>query len=152
MKIGVGFLLFSIINGVPRLFVVEELKDKPEIHKKSGMLSFPLETFKESDGGYLQTLHRLFEEEIGITKDQVEIRRLIPNNFYLIPGRCDIATVYGFGLFLGDPKGEFEPIDNDILFAGWYSCEGLIKHPLIRVETAPIIRNFQKHFIREILG
>jgi hypothetical protein len=145
MVIGVGFLLFSITNHVPRLFVVKELRDKPTIHKQAGMLSFPLETNKTSDGGYAGTICRLFKEEIGISPDQVEIKKIINEEFRLIPGRSDIITVYGYGLYKGNMSSEvFLPSDNDIAFHGWLSCGELLAQPLIRVEVAPIIH----HFIR----
>lgn len=152
MIIGVGFLLFSIIEGIPRLFVLRELKSKLEIYKKEGMLSFPLETYKEKDGNYSNTIIRLLKEEIGISSGQTVIKKIIPENFFLIPGRSDIITVYGYGFFRGNPDAYFCPSDDDIAFAGWYACEDLLNYPLIRVETAPILRHFLKNHAREILG
>lgn len=152
MIIGVGFLLFFIIDGVPKLFVLRELKSKPEIQKREGMLSFPLETYQKTDSNYTNTVIRLLREEIGISPEQVSIEKIISKNFSLIPGRSDIITVYGYGFFHGDLAAYFYPSDNDIAFAGWYSCKDLLDYPLIRVETAPILRHFLKNHAREILG
>jgi len=150
MIIGVGFLLFSIIDGIPKLFVLRELKSKTATHKKEGMLSFPLETHKKEDGDYSNTIIRLLEEEIGIPLEQVIIGKIVPENFSLIPGRKDIVTVYGYGFFRGDPSANFHPSDSDISFAGWYACEDLLNYPLIRVETAPILLHFLENHAREI--
>ncbi|HUD08678.1 MAG TPA: hypothetical protein VMQ48_01150 [Candidatus Saccharimonadales bacterium] len=152
MIIGVGFLLFSIVDGIPKLFVLRELKSKPEIYKKEGMLSFPLETYQEIDGNYTNTIIRLLKEEIGISLEQASIGKIISKKFSLIPGRSDIVTVYGYGFFHGNPAAYLCPSDDDITFAGWYTCEDLLNYPLIRVETAPILRHFLKKHAREILG
>ena len=110
---GVGFLLFSNGNGnTPRIFTVEELKSKPEIHKEAGMASFPLETFKTTDVIFENTIMRLIQEEIGIPRDLISIYGLSPCRFLLIPGRKDILTVYGFGKFHGNTSEIFFPIDD----------------------------------------
>ncbi len=152
MTIGVGFLLFSTDSKNSKIFVVRELKDKPEIYKRKGMLSFPLETFKKSDGGFDGTLDRLIVEEIGVPRNMVLVDRIVPENFYLIPGRSDIITVYGYGFFRGNPAAHLFPSDDDIAFAGWYTCEELLNYPLTRVETAPILQHFLKNYAREFLG
>jgi len=142
MVTGVGFLLFHFINGSPKIFVIRELKDKPVLRKKAGMLSFPLETFKDNDHNHLGTIVRLLEEEVGIALSEVEILGVFSERFNLIPGRKDIETVYGYGLFLGDPCREFIPDDDDIVFAGWMTLAEILQHP-IRVEVAPIIDHFK---------
>lgn len=152
MIVGVGFLLFSVIDGVPKLFVIRELKDKPEIFKKKGMLSFPLETFKTADGSYINTIIRSLKEEIGICPDQVADIHVMPDNLHLIPGKNEIVTKYGYGIFLGETDTGFTPTDNDIEFAGWLTCEELLACPLIRVETSPVLLHFLENHRREIFN
>ena len=149
---GVGFLLFSNGNGnTPRIFTVEELKSKPEIHKEAGMASFPLETFKTTDVIFENTIMRLIQEEIGIPRDLISIYGLSPCRFQLIPGRKDILTVYGFGKFHGNTSEIFFPIDTDIKFAGWKTFDELCSLPT-RVETIPILEHFQKNHQQELLN
>jgi hypothetical protein len=139
--VGVGFLMFTL-ERVPRLFVVKELKGKPTIFKESGMLSFPLETMEEIDGGVVEnTIWRLIEEEIGTDQTLVKILGVEQRRFKLIPGRDDIETVYGYGLFLGNPEKEFSPSDTDIAFAGWWPINRLLQQN-VRVEVRPILEHF----------
>lgn len=152
MIVGVGFLLFSFFEKIPKLFVIRELKSKPEIHKRAGMLSFPLETFKKQDGNFKQTIIRLVREEIGIPLHQVKNIVMISKNFHLIPGRKDIMTVYGYGVFTGEKNACFTPTDNDIEFVGWLTCEELLVCPSIRVETAPILQDFLTNHAEKLFG
>jgi len=148
--VGVGFLMFTF-ERVPRLFVVKELNDKPAISKQSGMLSFPLETMREIDGGAVEnTIWRLIREEIGVHESFVKILGVEQCRFKLIPGRDDVVTVYGYGLFLGNPEHEFYPSDTDIVFAGWHTPEEML-HSFTRVETAPILNHFQENHFREVV-
>lgn len=140
--VGVGFLLFLIDEGSLKIFTVKELKSKPELHKKNGMVSFPLETYKkEEDGNYCGTIIRLLREEVGIPSDQVRICDVIPDGFNLIPKRRNIWTYYGYGVFLGDPDQSFVPDDNDVVFAGWKSLLELSACSL-RIEVIPILKHF----------
>lgn len=148
--VGVGFLMFTI-ERVPRLFVVKELKDKPAILKKSGMLSFPLETMEEIDGGVVEdTIWRLVEEEIGTDQTLVKILGVEQRRFKLIPGRDYVETVYGYGLFLGNPEHKFSPSDTDVAFAGWHTLVE-VSCSFTRVETAPILNHFRKNHFREMV-
>lgn len=148
--VGVGFLMFTL-KQIPRLFVVRELNDKPVISKRSGMLSFPLETMKQVDDGTAEnTIRRLIEEEIGVDQALVKILGVEQKRFKLIPGRDDVETVYGYGLFLGDPEHEFSPSDTDIVFAGWKTPEELL-YSFTRVETAPILTHFQENHFRKVV-
>jgi len=148
--LGVGFLLFTP-ERLSRLFVVRELKDKPSISKESGMLSFPLETAEESDGGVAEnTIWRLVEEEIGVDRNLVVILGVEQRRFKLIPGRDDIETVYGYGLFLGNPEEhKFSPSDTDIVFAGWKTI-GEMSNSFTRVETLPILMHFVDNHFHEV--
>jgi len=148
--VGVGFLMFTS-ERVPRLFVVKELNDKPAISKGRGMLSFPLETMKESDGGVVEnTIGRLIEEEIGADQSLVKILGVEQCRFKLIPGRDDVETVYGYGLFLGNPEHKFSPSDTDISFAGWHTPTEVLRR-FTRVETAPILKHFRKNHFRKVV-
>jgi len=138
--VGVGLLLFTQEKN-PRLFVVRELKGKPALCKEAGMISFPLETCKEVDGSLEGTVARLVEEEIGLSMSAIDLCGIDPERFRLIPGRSDVDTRYGYGIFLGNPEQFFHPKDDDIEFAGWMSCESLL-NSFIRAETAPIINHF----------
>ncbi len=139
--VGVGLLLFWSGNGSPKMFTIKELKGKPELCKEKGMISFPLETYKEEDGSHHGTINRLLEEEVGISPKQVRVYSIISEGFNLIPGRKDIQTYYGYGVFLGDPDQSFISQDNDVVFAGWKPLITLSSYPL-RVEVVPVLKHF----------
>jgi hypothetical protein len=148
--VGVGFLMFTL-ERIPRLFVVKELKGKPAILKERGMRSFPLETMKEIDGGVVEnTIRRLIREEIGTDQTLVEILGVEQRRFKLIHGRDDVVTVYGYGLFLGNPEQKFSPLDTDIVFAGWKTLAEL-SCSFTRVETVPILNHFQENHFQEVV-
>lgn len=150
--IGVGFLLFSFKDGIPKLFTIKELKDKPQYYKKAGMFSFPLETMETCDKSRQETVFRMLGEEMGISPDQVNILRLVEKEFNLIPGRKDISTFYGYGIFLGKADQEMTPNDSDIEFAGWKSIQELLGS-FIRVEVSPILSHLLSNgFYDEIVS
>lgn len=139
---GVGLLLF-VMNGGPRLAVVKELVAKPQYSKQAGMLSFPLETVEAYDDGLLGTVWRLIKEELG--KDissLVTVLDVIEEPMQLIPGRPDINTYYGYGIFHGSREQILQPQSDDITFAGWLAPEDLLARPLIRVEVVPVWTHF----------
>lgn len=136
--IGVGLLLFS--NG--HLLTVRELKDKPVICKQAGMVSFPLETFRDEDVRPEGTIIRLLWEELGILPEQVKLWGISPRKFHLIPGREDITTLYGIGKFLGNPDQKFIPKDDDIQIEGWKTPWELLSLDNPRIEVFPIINDF----------
>ncbi|MDQ1283948.1 MAG: hypothetical protein QG620_296 [Patescibacteria group bacterium] len=149
---GVGFLLFSkTANDSLKLFTVEELGSKPRYHKFQGMKSFPLETFEEKDGSFKETILRLLTEEVGIKKSEAKIINIAAPYFQLIPGRNDIYTVYGYGLYLGNSNETFVPNDVDIRFAGWKTIDELLQQ-YIRVEVAPILKHFTDNHLAELLN
>jgi hypothetical protein len=141
--LGVGFLLFASGNGsnLPRLFTIKELESKPAIFKEKNMISFPLETFKEKDVTIQKTILRLMDEEIGIHPDQVELCNIFSRKFNLIPGRNDIFTAYGYGIFQGDLSQTFQPKDTDITYAGWKTIPELLRQR-VRIEVKPILNHF----------
>lgn len=141
--LGVGFLLFVSVGRSPQVFVIQELTAKPLLHKEKGMLSFPLETLKPEDLGPERTINRLLVEEVGIPPSQVEICGITPERFNLIPGRNNIWTTYGYGLFLGDPNQDFHPEDDDIAFAGWMTLQALLSSR-IRIEVRPVIEHLTR--------
>lgn len=149
--IGIALLLFSNGNGAPRLFTVEELKDKPKYSKFKGMISFPLETFEEDDLIPENTIKRLLQEEVGISFDDLSCCIIAQEVFHPIPGREDIDILYGYGIFKGNPENIFTPEDDDIKFAGWKTPDELLQQ-YVRVEVRPIIEHFQKNHFRELFG
>lgn len=150
--IGVGFILFSFKDSLPKLFTIKELRNKPQYYKKAGMLSFPLETMEPSDKSRRETVIRILDEEMGISPNQVNILRLVEKEFNLIPGRKDISTFYGYGTFLGNPNQKFTPNDSDIEFAGWKSIKELLGS-FIRVEVSPILNHLLSNgFYDEIIS
>lgn len=150
---GVGFLLFTRgSNGnEPRLFTIEELGSKPQYHKFQGMKSFPLETYEEKDGNFRATIKRLLEEETGIENGYAKILSVAAPYFQLIPGRDDIYTVYGYGIYTGNPEKDFKPKDNDIRFAGWKTITELLQQH-IRIEVAPILKHFGDNYLKDLLN
>lgn len=144
ITIGVGFLLFDCNF---RLFIVEELKSKPEYFKEAGMWSFPLETFKSEDVCPINTIPRLIEEEIGFSQEQVVLLGFYKKPFKLIPSRNDILTFYGLGFFMGSKNTIPQPKDDDIRFVGWKSPDELLNRSKIRVEVGPILTDFQRRLI-----
>jgi hypothetical protein len=138
--IGVGFLLFVTSGGIPKIFTIRELRDKPQYYKKAGMVSFPLETVEPDDLSHYKTVMRLFDEEMGIPFEQIHIIELVEREFKLIPGRKDVSTFYGYGTYLGDLNQEFIPSDEtrDIEFAGWKTIPQLLDC-FIRIEVSPIL-------------
>ncbi len=150
MIIGVGFLLFSLIDGAFKVFTVEELKGKPENKKEAGMMSFPLETFEVKDICPRNTITRLIREEIGVPIDQVEIMGFSFQEFRPIPGREDITILYGFGKFSGDPNQEFKPKDDDIKFVGWFTPKELLNRHFVRVEVPSLLAHFATNFSEKL--
>ena len=137
---GFGFLLFSFVN--KGMFTVKELNGKESIKKQAGMIGPPFETVKGSESPE-ETINRLIIEEIGVPIEQVIICNILEQKFRLIPGRPEIFTSYGYGIFLGDPKQKFKPTDTDIVFAGWRNPAEL-REEFIRIETLPILDHFNK--------
>lgn len=147
--LGVGLLLFTPKNGTgsPKLFTIKELESKPAFFKERDMVSFPLETYKEKDITIRKTILRLIDEEIGIHPDQVEICNIFSQRFNLIPGRNDIFTAYGFGIFRGDFGQVFQPKDKDVAYFGWRTVPELLRQR-VRIEVKPILDHFMttKHY------
>jgi len=148
---GVGFLLFSKNpSGIWELFTIVELESKPQYHKERGMLSFPLETFEERDGNFTGTIDRLIKEEIGVPLNEVVVSGIARDCFQPIPGREDVHTYYGYGLFTGNRERVFAPEDTDIKFAGWWSAELLLRQK-VRVEVYPILKHFAENHSSALL-
>ncbi|MBI2439293.1 MAG: NUDIX hydrolase [Candidatus Moranbacteria bacterium] len=139
-KTGVGFILSSVVDKETKFLVIEELRDNEEIFKKSGMISFPLETMEEGESPK-ETIFRLLEEELGIASHEVEISEIPGQKFRFFPGK-NIVTRYGYGFLLGDPYRAFTPKDTDIRIRGWMSIEELRGYGNVRVETLPILNHF----------
>ena len=138
--IGVGLLLF--LDG--RILTIKELRDKPEIKKEAGMISFPIETLEDEDINPFETIKRLLWEELGLILNQVRFLGFSPNKFNLIPKREDITTLYGVAKFLGSPEYIFVPKDDDIAIAGWKTPWELLsaEKSKVRIEVHSILNDF----------
>lgn len=149
--IGVGLLLFAK-NGwnEPKFFAIKELKSKPQYHKYAGMKSFPLETYEEEDISFDVTINRIITEEVGVLPEEVTLLGIDQRNFRLIPERPDIITIYGYGIFHGDPHRKFHPTDDDIEFHGWENVRGILKKK-IRIEVSPILKHFNEKNFKKVL-
>jgi hypothetical protein len=147
MIIGVGFMLFTPINGVNKLFTVRELKDKPAFDKKSGEITFPMETKEQRDQNLKAVFKRLVEEEIGISfNGNMRIVHISKEEFRPIPGRKDVLVFYGIGKFYGDPNQKFQPRDDDVIFSGWRTVEEMLsgKFP-VRHGVISMLEHFLKN-------
>lgn len=147
---GLGLLIF---NSKGELFVIRELKAKPQYSKKAGMLSFPLETIEPFDNSDFETAIRLIKEEAdGRFIDFSKSWEMEKTNFYPIPGRKDIAIRYGIVFLREDAPVEAENIqikDKEIEFAAWMSIEELLKHSFVRVEVEPILSHFSSKYFEK---
>jgi hypothetical protein len=143
-KTGFGLLLFCIVDKQPKMAIIEELRDKPLIHKKAGMKSFPLETVDEHcDKNPEDTIRRLLGEELGLDFKNV-IFEITEKEFHLIPNQRNITTRYAFGFVKGKELPTIEPQDTDITFFDWMSIEELLSQEMLRLEVAPIIHHFKE--------
>ncbi|HBI34033.1 MAG TPA: hypothetical protein DEA43_02420 [Candidatus Moranbacteria bacterium] len=144
--IGVGLLLFTSIEGVPKMYTVKELKAKPSIFKEVGMIGPPFETMEEKDDDNIETtITRLIQEETPFSISEICLHEIISEDFNLIPKRPDIFTRYAYASLKSDPPEEIlELPDIDISFAGWHPlCEMYDK--FTRIETLPILNHFKRN-------
>lgn len=145
---GIGLLLFAPFGREWRLFTIKELKDKPSISKKAGMITFPLETKELSDRHLEDTVERLVKEEIGASRKEISIIEIPKITFQPVPKREDIILSYAVGIFKGNPLQNFFPADDDIVFSGWKTLDELLTMPLIRHEVNPMITHFRQNFMQ----
>lgn len=134
-KIGVGLILLAKTTG--RMLVLRELRGKPEIEKKAGMISFPLETAKQGERKE-NTAQRLIIEEIGIPLFASPV--FFGGEFQIVSNAITLAS-YGVcnNEFVATPK------DNDVEFFGWmFPKEMLNPNNFVRKEVCPIITSFLK--------
>ncbi len=139
---GLGLVLLSSDG---RIFTIKELRDKPEYHKYSGMISIPLETVKVSDEGLYGTMRRLVSEETGIPLKKIKLEKIFSEKFNPIVGRPDIDVFYGYGIFLGKTEKEYpyKPRDKDIEFFGWIN-PNVLRSCYRRIEVDLILSHFYK--------
>lgn len=133
MKTGVGLIL--IARDTRRILVLRELRNKPEIEKLAGMVSFPLETMEEGeDKG--QVVRRLVDEEIGIKISEEPV--FFGGDFFIVRNARTLAA-YAFC----DAEFVPRPSDGDVQFYGWlYPDELACSEIFIRKEVGPIIQSF----------
>ncbi len=147
-KVGMGFLLFRKIESKWTIFIIKELKDKPQYFKKAGMRSFPLETQKEGETDE-ETIRRLVKEETPFSWEQVDFQWIAKEKFNLIPGRKDIFIGYGFGFFKeGIETIKETPVDPEIEVVGWKGLGILLKKEkdFLRIEVWPVWMDFLKNY------
>jgi len=126
---GVGLIL--LCRHGSHILTIEELRSKPHIAKRAGMLSFPLETVRDSESAP-RALRRLLHEEIGVHPDQITT-----------PEQCgvfwhDFGTVgVNYTIYMSQCQRRITvaPQDNDIAFHGWMAPYELLAHTPVRVEV-----------------
>lgn len=136
--LAVALLIFSSPKG--RIFCLEELQSKPQYEKRSGMLSFPIETIKEKDGESRdEALERLLREEVGYSLSLSDPDFLGEVCMEFSSG--EKSKIFCYTVF--SPE-EFQgcPSDTDIRFFGWMSFEELrsLGDDLRRREVLPVIQ------------
>ncbi|MFH0952203.1 MAG: NUDIX hydrolase [Patescibacteria group bacterium] len=133
MLCGIGLIL---VNSEGKILVLEELKDKPIVEKKAGMLSFPLETLEPPETPD-ETVRRLIKEELGDNIIVTNIRFV--GAFHVI----DFALTLGYAADCNNKIEDFQPWSDDIKIRGWLSSEEL-RASFCRKETEPLLREFLK--------
>ena len=126
---GVGLILLCR-NG-SHILTIKELCSKPYIAKFAGMLSFPLETVRDSESAP-RALRRLLREEIGVHPDQI-----------MTPEQCGVFR-HNFGtlgvnytIYMSQCRRRITvaPQDDDIAFHSWLSPQDLLAYTPVRVEV-----------------
>lgn len=133
MKTGVGLILLARTTG--RMLVLRELRGKPEIEKKAGMISFPLETVNPREKKE-DAVQRLIVEEIGIPISVLPV--FFGGEFRIIN---NVITLASYGVC----GKEFiaTPIDDDVEFFGWTTPQELLcPDKFVRKEVFPVITSF----------
>ena len=72
-----GVVVVVYCTTTKRFYILRELKDKPVVYKKAGMLAFVSETSMPHDKDVLATSHRAVDEEVGsgiINDDDIFVR------------------------------------------------------------------------------
>ncbi|MBP9801827.1 MAG: hypothetical protein KBC83_04150 [Candidatus Moranbacteria bacterium] len=143
---GVGLILCTQSPQGIQIMVIREIKEKPLIGKRAGMLSFPLETQEAADeGSVIQTMQRCGREELGID-EPADVADYFPvaTEFRLFPEArgYDIVTRYGIAWYVGPPDRSFSSASSEIEVMGWMTIPALLASDLIRVETRPVCEDF----------
>lgn len=135
IKTGVGLIIKSKKTG--RILTLKELKDKPAIEKKSGMISFPLETMKSGERKE-ETAKRLMIEEIGMLIEGNII--FFGGDFFIVKNARTLAAfIYCEEEFI--PR----PTDTDVEFFGWMNLNELMNpKAFVRKEVRPVLDCFSK--------
>lgn len=135
MKTGVGLIVMAKETG--RILTLKELGDKLSVEKKSGMISFPLETM-ESGERKEETVKRLMIEEIGMLIEGNII--FFGGDFFIVKNARTLAAfIYCEEEFI--PR----PTDTDVEFFGWMNLSELMNpEAFVRKEVRPILDCFSK--------
>lgn len=150
--VGVGLI---ILDPEMRLYVVEEQRTNPRIMKRSGMLSFPLETQEDRDGGIKGTLHRLIEEETPYDVSDIELLGIHPEPFQYFLDQPHIHTHYAYAKFADHMDVHRHStvglsVDGTVEYRGLMHIYQLMNHDMIRVETRPILEHFYTNYFRRV--
>jgi 8-oxo-dGTP pyrophosphatase MutT (NUDIX family) len=84
-------ILIYPIDNIPHVLFIKRAKDKT-VH--SGQISFPGGKKENSDSSHIDTALREAEEEVGISKDYVEILGQL-SKFYIPPSNFDVYPIIG---------------------------------------------------------
>lgn len=151
--VGVGLI---ILNPEMRLYVVQEQCTNPRIMKRSGMLSFPLETQEDRDNGSIEgTLHRLIEEETPYDVSDIELLGIHPESFQFFPDQPHIHTRYAYAKFADHMdvhrhSTEGLSVDGTVEYRGLMRIYELMNQDMIRVEARPILEHFLLNHYRRV--
>ena len=134
-----GVALILIASSTGRLLVLKELKDKPIIKKKAGMISFPLETVAPGERKEI-AVQRLIFEEIGV---EVDADPIFFGGAFSIIEQTQTFAAYA----VCDDEFVPTPRDEDVEFYGWlHPRELLCSGNPLRIEVAPIMKAFRVQF------
>ena len=137
-----GVVVVVYCTTTKRFYILRELKDKPVVYKKAGMLAFVSETSMPHDKDVLATSHRAVDEEVGsgiINDDDIFVREKP------VEGLPHSVPVYAAWVTVDEEFCETNS-DDDVEYHGWLSEDDLrLQARLVdsvRVETLPVLEVF----------
>lgn len=138
---GIGLI---VLTPDKKILVIEEMKYKPILEKKAGMLSFPMETMEKKETPEA-TLERLLYEEIfgggdiSLEKNLSKPILIDCQHFFFCGGKIKTKLL----VYLSKSKIKFTPtpFDKDIRFWGWENIPNLCRLNL-RVEAKRSLLSF----------
>ncbi len=130
-----------IVSPAGRIFCLEELQDKVQYEKYSGMISFPIETIEDGEDRE-HALERLLREEVGSFLFLSDPDFLGEVDMDFSTGRKSRIFCYSV---LSPEEFRGNPSDTDIRFFGWKSVEEIVSlgENSRRREVLPVFRLLQ---------